>query len=113
MSVDGLELTLTAAAFLAGLTGTWSPCGFSMIETIGPVGHTGGRSTTLAACLTFTLGALVGGVVTFGALSVLGGAVHGAGDRLAYALAAALAVAAALAELRGTAIMPQVRRQLP
>ena len=56
--MDGLELTLAAAAFLAGLTGTWSPCGFSMIETIGPVGHTGGRSTTLAACLTFTLGAL-------------------------------------------------------
>ena len=26
--------------------GTWSPCGFSMIETIGPVGHTGGRATT-------------------------------------------------------------------
>ena len=35
-----LEITLAAAALLAGLTGTWSPCGFSMIETIGPVGHT-------------------------------------------------------------------------
>ena len=84
-----------------------------MIETIGPVGHTGGRPTTLAACVTFMLGALAGGVVTFGALGALGGLVHGAGGRLAYALAAAMALAAALAEARGTAIVPQVRRQLP
>ena len=111
--MDPLEITLALAAFVAGLTGTWSPCGFSMIETIGPVGHSGGRATTLAACGTFTGGALIGGAVTFGLLGVLGGLVHGAGGRLAYAIAAAVAVAAAIAEVRGTAIMPQVRRQLP
>ena len=38
-----LEAALVALAFVAGLTGTWSPCGFSMIETIGPTGHDGGR----------------------------------------------------------------------
>jgi hypothetical protein len=113
LSGEALELTLALAAFVAGLTGTWSPCGFSMIETIGPVGHTGGRATTLGACATFTVGALVGGVLTFGALAVLGSLLHGAGEPLAYALAATLAVAAALAELRGAAIVPQVRRQLP
>lgn len=111
--MGGLETVLVAAALVAGLTGTWSPCGFSMIETIGPVGHTGGRPTTLAACLTFTLGALAGGAATFGALAALGSLVHGADDALAYALAALLAAAAALAELRGLAILPQVRRQLP
>lgn len=111
--MGGLELTLLVAAFAAGLTGTWSPCGFSMIETIGPVGHSGGRSTTVAACVTFTFGALAGGVVTFGALALAGELVHGAGGRFAYSVAAVIALAAAIAEVRGTAIMPQVRRQLP
>jgi hypothetical protein len=111
--IEGLPIVLAAAGLLAGITGTWSPCGFSMIETIGPTGHTGGRSTTLAACLTFFAGALLGGMLTFGALAALGDLVHGADDRLAYALAAGLAAVAALAELRGMAIVPQVRRQLP
>lgn len=111
--MDGLELTLVVAALVAGLTGTWSPCGFSMIETIGPVGHTRGRPTTLASCAGLAIGALAGGMLTFGALGALGGLLHGAGDRLAYALAAMLALAAALAEVRGRPIVPQVRRQLP
>jgi hypothetical protein len=111
--MDGLAISLTLAAFLAGLTGTWSPCGFSMIETIGPAGHTGGRPTTAAACVTFTIGALAGALFTFGLLAALGELTHGAGGDLAYAAAVVLAVTAAIAELRGTAIMPQVRRQLP
>jgi hypothetical protein len=111
--MSGLELALAFAALLAGLTGTWSPCGFSMIETLGPTGHEGGRSTTVAACVTFALGALVGGVITFGSLSALGELVHGADDRLAYSIAAAIALTAAVAELRATPIVPQIRRQLP
>lgn len=111
--LSGLELVLAVAALLAGLTGTWSPCGFSMIETIGPVGHRGGPATTVAACITFTLGALAGGVLTFASLAIAGSLVHGADDRIAYGLAAALALAAAIAEVRGIAIAPQVRRQLP
>ena len=31
------------AALLIGATGTFSPCGLSVIDTIGPTGHTGGR----------------------------------------------------------------------
>ena len=111
--LSGLELTLLAAALLAGLCGTWSPCGFSMIETIGPVGHTGGRATTLSACATFTPVPLAGGVFTFGLLSSLGALLTVAGGAAAYLVAAAIAVAAGIAELRGVRILPQLRRQLP
>ncbi len=107
-----LELSLAAAALLVGLTGAWSPCGFSMVETIGLAGDDGRRWTTIAACAAFAPGAIVGGVLTFGLLSVLGDATHGAG-RLAYLLAAGIAVAAAAAEARGQRIAPQIRRQLP
>ena len=108
-----LELSLAAAALLVGLTGAWSPCGFSMVETVGLAGDEGRRWTTLAACATFAPGAVLGGVVTFGLLAALGEATHGAGARLAYLIAAGIAVTAAVAEARGTRIVPQIRRQLP
>ncbi|OLE36118.1 MAG: hypothetical protein AUG48_08535 [Actinobacteria bacterium 13_1_20CM_3_68_9] len=108
-----LEASLAGAAVLIGLTGAWSPCGFSMVETIGLAGDGGRRWTTIAACATFVPGALLGGVLTFGSLSALGEAIHGAGGRLAYLVAAGIAVAAAAAEARGMRIVPQVRRQLP
>ncbi len=108
-----LEVSLVAAAVLIGLTGAWSPCGFSMVETVGIAGDGGRRWTTVAACATFLPGAVVGGVVTFGSLAALGEAIHGAGGRLAYVLAAAIAIAAAAAEARGLRIVPQIRRQLP
>ena len=111
--MSAIEVALTAAALLIGLTGAWSPCGFSMVETIGPSGHTGGRRTTSAALAAFVPGALAGGVATFASLAALGGLVHGAGGRAAYAVAAVIALLAAVAEARGLPIVPQVRRQLP
>ncbi len=108
-----LEISLAVAALLIGATGTFSPCGLSVIETIGPTGHLGGRRTTLAACATFLPGAVAGGVLTFGSLAALGEVLHGAGGRTAYLAAAAIAVLAAVLELRGTRIVPQIRRQLP
>jgi hypothetical protein len=111
--MEGLAIVLAMAAFLAGVTGTWSPCGFSMIETIGPRGHLGGRSTTIAACATFAIGAVVGGLITFGGLAWLGSLLPGEGTEAAYLVAAGIAAAAALLEMRGTPILPQVRRQLP
>ncbi len=111
--MSGLEITLAVAALLAGFCGTWSPCGFSMIETIGPHGHSGGRATTLSACVTFTLGALVGGVFTFAALGWLGSLLQGAEQSAAYVLGAVIAVVAAALEIRGVPILPQLRRQLP
>lgn len=110
--MGGLEIALLVAAVLIGATGTWSPCGFSMVETIGPNGHTGGRKVTLAACATFLPGALVGAVVTFAGLALLGAVVPGDGW-LRYVLAAVAALAAAVAEARGARLAPQIRRQLP
>ena len=113
MLSDPQLLALAVAGLLVGGTGTWSPCGFSMIETIGPTGHTGGLRTTLAAAATFAPFAVLGGVITFGLLALAGEVVFGAAGTAGYAIAAIVSLAAALAEARGTPIVPQVRRQLP
>jgi hypothetical protein len=111
--MGALELALALAALLVGTTGTFSPCGLSAIDTIGATGHTGGRKTTAAACATFLPGAIAGGVITFGSLALLGELLHGAGGRAAYVVAAGIALLAAALEIRGTRIVPQIRRQLP
>jgi len=98
-----------AAAVVAGVTGAWSPCGFSMVETLAPHGYAGRLRTTAIACATFAAGALAGGVVTFGGLALLGGEL-GANAPLG---AAAIALSAAALEARGARILPQVRRQVP
>ena len=64
-----LTVALVLAAVAAGLTGSWSPCGFSMVDTLAPHGYAGRMRVTIAACTTFALGALAGGVATFGGLS--------------------------------------------
>ena len=94
------------------MTGAWSPCGFSMVETLAPDGYAGRMRTTVVACVTFALGALAGGAITFGGLALLGEAL-GAGGPVALAVAAAVALAAAIGEARGARIVPQVRRQVP
>jgi hypothetical protein len=104
-----LTPVLFAAALAAGVTGAWSPCGFSMVDTLAPQGYAGRISTTLGACVTFAAGALAGGVITFGGLAVLGHAL-GTGGTTA---AAIVALAAAAGEARGARIVPQVRRQVP
>jgi hypothetical protein len=104
-----LSVVLLVTAAFAGVTGAWSPCGFSMVDTLAPDGYAGRLRTTVPACATFALGALAGGVVTFGGLAILGSAL-GAGSRPA---AAVIALAAAIGEARGARIVPQVRRQVP
>jgi hypothetical protein len=108
-----LIAVLCATAFVAGLTGTWSPCGFSMVETLGAAAHRGQRAVTWIACATFALGALAGGGATFGALALLGDAVKGVGGAAATTAAVAVAALAAVGEMRGTRIVPQIRRQVP
>lgn len=103
------EVALITLALIAGVTGAWSPCGFSMVETLAPAGYAGRMRTTIVACTTFAMGALVGGVITFGGLALLGSWLGTA----APAIAALIAIAAAVLEARGARIMPQVRRQVP
>jgi hypothetical protein len=107
-----LEAVVILAAAAAGVTGAWSPCGFSMVETLAPQGYAGRMRTTAAACVTFAAGALAGGAITFGGLALLGQAL-GAGGPAALAVAAAVALSAAIGEARGARIVPQVRRQVP
>jgi len=105
-------IALAVAALIAGLAGAWSPCGFSMVDTLAPHGYAGRMRTTALACATFAAGALAGGVATFGGLALLGGAL-GAGHGAAVAIAAALLLAAAAGDAGGRRIVPQVRRQVP
>jgi hypothetical protein len=112
--LSGLHCALIALALLAGVTGTWSPCGLSTIETLCVGGvHRGGRVLSLATSLAFGLGALVGAIVTFGLLALLGALLHTGVGGLGAAVAVAIAVAAALLEATGTRVFPQVRRQVP
>jgi hypothetical protein len=104
-----LSVVLLITAAFAGVTGAWSPCGFSMVDTLAPDGYAGRLRTTAPACVTFALGALAGGVITFGGLALLG-SVLGAGSR---PVAVVIALAAAIGEARGARIIPQVRRQVP
>lgn len=104
-------VALALAGLLAGLTGTWSPCGFSMIDTLGPAGHAGGRRRTFGACATFALGAPIGGAITFGGLAAIGAALQGGGAALGVAVA--IAVVAAALDALGIRIAPQLRRQVP
>jgi hypothetical protein len=104
-----LSAALLIAAFFAGVAGSWSPCGFSAVHTLGVGGHAGGRRTTLAAVATFTVGAFAGGLITFVSLSALGSLAGGLGG----AVAAAIAILAAILDLRGARIVPQIRRQVP
>ncbi len=110
LSAVGIALVMTA--FLAGLTGTWSPCGFSMVDSLGRGTREGRPVVTLVACLAFAVGAVVGGSAVFGALSTLG-SLLGRGDSLATLAAFGVAVGGAAAELRGLRVRPQIRRQVP
>ncbi len=101
---------LTAA--VAGLAGAWSPCGFSMVETIGSALGDARRGATQLATGAFAVGALLGGAITFGGLALAGSLLAGAGG-VREALGAAIALAAAGADWRGVRIAPQIRRQVP
>jgi hypothetical protein len=107
-----LTALLLVTAFAAGVTGAWSPCGLSMVDTLAPHGYARRLRTSLAACTTFALGALAGGVLTFAGLALAGSALGG-GGQTALGVAAVIAVAAAVAEARGLRIAPQIRRQVP
>jgi hypothetical protein len=111
--LSGLAVVAAITAVLAGVTGAWSPCGFSMVETIGSALGDARRGATLLASATFALGTLIGGAVTFGGLALLGQLVGGEPSGLREGLGATLALVAAIADWRGVKIAPQIRRQVP
>ena len=103
---------LVLAALVAGVAGAWSPCGFSMVDTLAPHGYARRMRATAVACAAFAAGALAGGVATFGGLALLGDAL-GTGGGAAAAVAAAALLVAAAGDAAGRRIVPQVRRQVP
>ncbi|MEA2150257.1 MAG: hypothetical protein QOD69_2087, partial [Solirubrobacteraceae bacterium] len=105
-------IALALAALAAGVAGAWSPCGFSMVDTLAPHGYARRMRVTAVACVAFAAGALAGGVATFGGLALLGAAL-GTGGGAAAAIAAAALLAAAAGDAAGRRIVPQVRRQVP
>jgi len=111
MSASAIVLLLTA--FAAGVTGAWSPCGFSMVETLGGARGRVGARVVRTSCATFALGALAGGAITFTLLGGLGALLGGAGSTAALSAAVAIALAAALGEALGVRVVPQIRRQVP
>jgi hypothetical protein len=103
---------LVLAALVAGIAGAWSPCGFSMVDTLAPHGYARRMRVTAVACVAFAAGALVGGAATFGGLALLGETL-GSGGGGAVAFAAAALLVAAAGDAAGRRIVPQVRRQVP
>jgi|GEM_PF-1066002 len=100
-------------ALLAGVAGAWSPCGFSMVDTIGGALGDPRRPVMFVACATFAVGAVTGGALTFGGLAYLGYLVEHHSSGVREALGAAIALVAAVADWRGAKIAPQIRRQVP
>ncbi len=103
---------LVLAALVAGVAGAWSPCGFSMVDTFAPHGYARRMRMTVVSCAAFAVGALAGGVATFGGLALLGHVLGTGGGAMAAVAVAALLVAAA-GDAAGRRIVPQVRRQVP
>jgi hypothetical protein len=111
--LSALAAAAALTALVAGLTGAWSPCGFSMVETVGTALGDVREWVRRLACATFLFGCVVGGAVTFAGLAEVGTLVA-RGDSGAREIAgAALALAAAVADWRGMRIAPQIRRQVP
>jgi hypothetical protein len=100
-------------ALLAGIAGAWSPCGFSMLDTIGSALGDARRAVMFIAIAMFSVGAVVGGAATFGLLAFLGSLLGHGDGALRDALAGVLAIAAAVADWRGLRITPQISRQVP
>jgi hypothetical protein len=97
-------------AFVAGIAGPWSPCGLSSVETlVAPEAGGGRRGPRIRALAMFGLGAIVGGMAIFGALSLIGWATI---DTASWVLAGFLVIAA-IADAMGLPVFPRIARQVP
>ena len=108
-----LTACLLAAALAAGVTGAWSPCGFSMVETLAPHGYARRLRTSLAACATFALGALARRRAHVRRPRARWAPRSAPAGRVALGVAAVVAPRPPRREARGLRIAPQIRRQVP
>ena len=112
--LSGLAVAGAITALLAGIAGAWSPCGFSMVDTIGTALGDARRGVTAGGERDVRRWARSPAVSsTFGGLSLAGAALGSGSAGLRDAIAGALALAAAFADWRGWRIAPQIRRQVP
>jgi hypothetical protein len=105
-----LTLGIALAAFVAGMSGAWSPCGFAMIETFTPQMCGGRRQRNVGVAL-FAAGAVL---ASAGLGAVLGLAGSGLPGTWAWALVGMLALLGAARDLGIVRIaLPQRRGQVP
>ena len=101
-------------ALLAGITGTWSPCGLSSVETLGSgLGDRGHSSRNVVASIVFSAAAIVGGVITFGLAGLIGESLQISSSSVIVIGTCILVLACGLADLRFMPVRPQIPNQVP
>jgi hypothetical protein len=81
-----------------------------MVGTVGAARRLGGRTAPALTAAAFAVGIAIGAAAVFGALGVVGVAVHG---RAVVVLAVAVSLAAMVADALGLRVRPQLRFQVP
>jgi hypothetical protein len=81
-----------------------------MVGTVGAARRLGGRIALTATAAAFAIGLAVGAAAVFGALGLVGSAVHG---RAVVVIAFVVAAVAAIADAAGLRVRPQVHFQVP
>jgi hypothetical protein len=82
-----------------------------MVGTVSAARRLGGRRALATSEATFAVGLAVGGAIVFGALGIVGAALHP--GRIAVALTVVVALAAAAIDAAGRRVRPQIRFQVP
>ncbi len=91
---------LLAVAVVAGIRGTWSPCGLSMVSAINPLSERSRGNRYWLTTLWFLAGALAGGAVLGAGNAVLAFALRPLAERPALIIASAGCLVALAADLR-------------
>lgn len=95
-----LVVVLFATAVTAGIRGTWSPCGLSMVSAINPLSERSRGNRYWLTTLWFIAGALAGGAALGAGSAMLAFVLRPLADRPALILAAAACLVALAADRR-------------
>ena len=113
--MSAIGIAVVAVAVAAGVRGTWSPCGLSMLSTITPLGERGRGHRYASTARWYVAGAVLGGLAMGAGAGVLAAVVDrlGVGSRPALlASLAALAVSIVSDARLGGFELPIHRRQV-